>query len=263
MKQKMIICNRVKYNKIDYCVFKSTCGSDFLFITDNMQFNNVNNLFWLKCDSECIMHYIYINGMKKKIYLHDIVMNNINNINNTNRNTCYYHINGQHNDCRQINLKRIDNPCSKLECARKKHIELYTNIDFENIPKYVWFKKNRLDGKESFIFEFNKNNINIKWSSVDNDDLSQYFKLEHVKKYLRKLKSQPKYKILFEKYDIGCKYNEQYYELLKSYNKIIELSNFDCANDFIAEIPINCDLLNEDLSNLSNDEIELLYNIDV
>ena len=175
------------------------------------------------------------------------------------------HINRIGTDNRKENL-RIISPSAQLvnqnKIKRKAKLPENSGIKIDDLPRCVWYckdnKKKKGDGFCVDIKGISKLK-NITWYSSKDSTLSLRFKLEQTKKYIRYIINT--YKKELEPYSIEKNYTIQGLELLKSYNEILKLSNYDCVNKNIIKIDEKNYLI-ENLNGLTTQEKGLLKNYD-
>lgn len=183
------------------------------------------------------------------IYLHEIVMklkkasSKISSI---------IHINKINIDNRYSNLI-FDTP--KKDCTKNLHkkqriIDLSKyGIDVQKIPSFVWYLNEDDTHGNRFIVDLGP----IKWKSTSSVCLSLRYKLEETKKFLRLNKD--KYPTLFKDYSMNGDLNNNGENLKKEFYDIIQLAGFNYKYQSTIKTD---DFLKEDLSGLSEIEIELL-----
>lgn len=255
----------VTYNNKTYFVGKITkTGTDHLFVTNYEFKDNIIYNQWLLGSTGYICVYVYINGTRHTLQLHNYVMGKYT-FDGQGQEYIYDHINRIPTDNRKENLRlynTVEN--NSNQSRRKRTIELPENcgVKVEEIPTGVWFSKERtIKNKKHgtyFTIEIKENDENIVyWHSATTVELSLKFKLEQTKKYLRLLKeSKPE---IFKTHNIEYELNEEAIKLAKEYNEIIKLSGYTCVNDNLVKIN-DRNYLKEDLNGLSEQEIELLNN---
>jgi hypothetical protein len=183
------------------------------------------------------------------IYLHEIVMklkkasSKISSI---------IHINKINLDNRYVNLI-FDTPkkdCTKNLQKKQRIIDLSKyGIDVQKIPSFVWYLNEDDTHGNRFIVELGP----IKWKSTSSMCLSLRYKLEETKKYLRLNKD--KYPSLFKDYSMNGDLNNNGEILKKEFYDIIQLAGFNYKYQPTYKTD---DFLKEDLSGLSDIEVELL-----
>lgn len=183
------------------------------------------------------------------IYLHEIVMklkkasSKISSI---------IHINKINVDNRYSNLifdtKRKD--CTKNLQKKQRTINLSRyGIDVQNIPSFVWYLNEDDSHGDRFIVELGP----IKWKSTSSMCLSLRYKLEETKKFLRLNKD--KNPDLFKDYSMNGDLNKNGEILKKEFYDIIQLAGYNYKYQPTYKTD---DFLKEDLSGLSDIEVELL-----
>ncbi|ARF11209.1 hypothetical protein Klosneuvirus_1_66 [Klosneuvirus KNV1] len=253
----------VTYNNKKYFVGKITkTDTDHLFVTNCVFKDNIIYNQWLLGGTGYICVYVYIDGTRHTLQLHNYVMGKYT-FDGQGQPYVYDHINRIPTDNRKENLRFYSTTENVSNLTkRKRSIELPENcgIKPEEIPTGVWFSKERLikgiKHGAHFTVEIKEDSDEIAgWRSASTIELSLKFKLEQTKKYLRLLKeSKPE---IFKKHNIEYELNEEAIKLAKEYNEIIKLSGYNCVKDNLVKIN-DYNYLKEDLTGLTEQEIELL-----
>lgn len=146
-----------------------------------------------------------------------------------------------------IHLKKI---VLKIYTKKQRIIDLSKyGIDVQKIPSFVWYLNEDDTHGNRFIVDLGP----IKWKSTSSVCLSLRYKLEETKKFLRLNKD--KYPTLFKDYSMNGDLNNNGENLKKEFYDIIQLAGFNYKYQSTIKTD---DFLKEDLSGLSEIEIELL-----
>ena len=205
----------VTYKKKDYCVFLLKHRKKKVPILINKSFYHLLNEYdnW-KCDkTHKISCSKIIDGVEKKIYLHNLLLKN-------NSNKKISHINKINNDNRIENLTYVTkNNININKNKRKRTIKIFKNNLTQRIPTYVWYQKS--DGSHGDRFVVKLGNKIFKTTS--SKKISLKCKLEEAKHIVNVLrKKYPKY---FSKCSVNGELNEIGKKLYLSYCKILEIFN--------------------------------------
>lgn len=257
------------YNNNYYTVFKLKYKN--LDIPVLLSFNDFKiikkmNKNW-KCNNLGFISYSYdFNGIKKDVYLHEIVMlikNKDEGLKNLNKSIL--HINRVGLDNRRENLiydiagKESNKNCKKK--SRTTELPKASGIDPNEIPTYIWYMRGDNTHGERFTVKIG----DISWITTSSQDLSLRYKLEEAKMFLRnilKIRSD-----LYQEYCMNGDYTEEGKELLKSFYKLIHLVGFNHIEEFIPEnntfelLKPNIDLLDYDEIKILKDKRNLIKNI--
>ena len=212
------------------------------------------NLSWHINDYGYVVSHFKLETKIYETNLHDIVMK----LNNQNKNKPILHINRLGIDNRQDNLMYDEhNKQIKKNTKKKTRIIQLQVINPESIPSFIWYMKPDKTHGERFVFSLG----DINWKSASSNKLSLRFKLEQTKKYLRFLKEGNNE--IFNTFSMNGDLNEEGKKQLSIFYNIAKLSKFDHLNLDILQH--NTDYyLREDITGLSNNEVDLLHdwNID-
>lgn len=245
----------INYNNKSYIVCKKNYkNTDKLFLVDNEFKEEIIYKNWFYMTNGYIA---YQKDDKKFVYLHNFIMNILGNIN---INKTIDHIDRIPTDNRKENLRSIsqtEQSINQKKKIRKSTLPQSCNINVDDLPRGVWYRKKHKKNAENFVFEI-KGSLNIYWQSCTDKTLSLKFKLEQTKKYIRYLiEKYPELK----KYSIETNYTDEAITLIKSYNEILKLSGYDCVRDNFIKINEK-NYLSENLNGLNEKEIELLNSLD-
>lgn len=252
----------VDYDNKKYIVCKIYSNVPKLFIVDYDNENIINHK-WFSTQLNYIGKTLYLDNRRVPLYLHNYVMGKYT-FDGKGQDEMYDHINRITSDNRKANLRLVNYTSNNLNQTRKERIVVLPKdckVNKDNIPKCVWYIqakiRNGIHHGDGFVVDICKNGNAIKWTSATTTELSLRFKFEQTKKYLRLLKEiNPK---IFEEHNIESDYNDEALKLAKEYNEILKLSGFKCAKDKLVKINEK-NYLKEDLSDLTEKEIELLKN---
>ena len=260
---------RVKYANRDYVVCQINYHSKpLLFVVNASGFQKVKKYKqWNYIGSGYIGHFYYPSKNNRKgrklMYLHNLVMNKLTH-DGKGQQLTIDHINRIGTDNRKENLRLISQSHQNNNQKRKKRkTKLPEDCGFtwDDVPKNVWYVKPTKTHVARFCVEIKTETLKVTWKTTSSKDVSLKFKLEHMKKYLRILRD--KYPNKFQKYNICNTVNKKVNKLIRSYNNILKLSDFDCVKDNIVS-RVKCkDTLQVSPVGLTKQEKKLLTTIAV
>jgi hypothetical protein len=265
--QDLINFRDVEYNKIKYTVIKSnTKTNKNLFVIDIENKDKVQSRNWHKnMATGYIGSTVYENNIKKELYLHNFIQNNLI-LGIKGQVQTIDHINRIPTDNRKENLRLLSQSAQNMnQSKRTRHIDLPKdcNIIVENIPKNVYFHKEDL--RFGSYFEIDIKNMpdgsRFRKKSSKSKNISLKCKLEEIKKYLNELGK--KYPTLIDERNINTEYGDKAIELIKSYNEIIKLSGFKFWEENIVPIPEQKKYTENDTKILSKKEKLIIKNVSI
>jgi len=240
---------KVIYKDKEYAVYKLMYNTTITYpvIIDWNKHDDVESLekSWHINDTGNV---ICAHRLDNKIYefnLHDLILR----LNDIEKKQSVIHINKLGIDCRLNNLIYNDT-IIKRNMKKKERTLQIEDLDMNKIPSYIWYMKADKTHGDRFVVNID----DINWKSTSKNNLSIHYKLEQTKKYLRFLKQS--YPQLFSIYSMNGDLNETGKQRLDEFFKIAFSAGFTHLN----EISLNNTkkYLQEDLSHLSHDEIQLL-----
>lgn len=282
----------IEYDKRYYTVVILThLGNEIPILLDRLIYKIIKQFgyHWYVNDKNhvyAIRPYIYKNEHREEyIYIHDMVMRLgnlgiLNMLNTSQRKNStseiikymrsalllsgdtdikypIIHINRVHFDNRYANLQ-YDIPgkvCAKNTKKKKRTIDLEKyGISVQELPTYVWYLKPDRSHGGRFCVEIPNE---ISWRSTSSKQLSLRFKLEEVKKYLRFLKRQRP--DIFDQFCMNGDLSRSGKILIEEYGKMIEKVGYTIP---ISVINRTDQFIKKDLSDLTSEEIYILYSID-
>lgn len=165
------------------------------------------------------------------------------------------HLNRIHFDNRYVNLQLdIPNKTTYVKNIKKKkrtiNLKKY-GISVEELPTYVWYLKPDASHGGRFCIEIPGE---ISWRSTSSKKLSLRYKLEETKKYLRYLnRNRPD---IFNYFSMNGDLNLEGRTLLKEYNKMIRLLNYEVPIQEVSNTEL---FIKKDITDLTAEEIYILY----
>ena len=233
-----------KNNKYIVCYIPFN-NDDKLFVIDESRKEDIINKKWaFKKESGYISRSITNEEKRSELYLHNFVMNNID------QTLLIDHINDHGCDNRLENLQILNK--HEYNNNIKRHFNLPTDcgIKVEDIPKFIAYRKGNTSHGDIFIIDIKLSSGDIKWHSTSSKSMDTKTKLNQTIEKLNEFnKINPELIKLNKKINNNNKQNE----LKKSYNEILLLSNY----------PI--EIINKNLILLENEikidpKIEVKYN---
>lgn len=242
----------VEYKNNSYCVcrYQKQNGKNKLFIIDEEDLEKVTDSghTWYEVNGY-VGYTEMINRENFTHYLHNLVKDKASGGGKGQKLTID-HINRIPHDNRKVNLRLVSQTIQNKNQGDKRrgsNLPEDCDIEEEEIPKCVSYRRADKTHGERWVFEIKENGKRILSKSSTNDnDFSLRDKLIHIKKRILDLAEEfPKY---FEDRGILENYSDEQLQLMKQFNKIIKLSGYKCAEDNLIEIPekkvLECDIEN-------------------
>jgi hypothetical protein len=158
----------VKYNNKDYVVGKVVYNDSFMyFVIDEEDYPKIRDYRWCKFSNNYIGRSVFIDGVKKVIYLHNVIMNRLGFPGKGSKETVD-HINRNGLDNRKENLRILTQSEQNLNQSKKsRSIQLPedSGLTAEGIPKHIWYVKANGNHGDRFAIEFKTENITWKTTS--------------------------------------------------------------------------------------------------
>lgn len=214
-----ILYAHVKYDNKEYTVLKIKFNDGFIKgIIDKEEFIKVKDYSWHYVANRYISHGLQIDGTKKELYLHNMVMGRIGFPGKGSKESVD-HINRNGLDNRKENLRLITQSEQNLNQKQKeRRVELPEGIGItvEDLPKHVWYIK--ANGSHGDRFGIDLKTENIKWKTTSAKNVSIKDKLKSAKEQLQVYyKQYPYLNPLCEDK------NKEIDDLMKSYEEIVGL----------------------------------------
>jgi hypothetical protein len=224
----------ITYTNVVYNNKKYTVGSlqskskNINFVFDTEDIDKVKNLSLHYASDSYISNGVIVDGKKKELYLHNIIMNRLVFPGKGTKETVD-HINRNGLDNRKENLRILTQSEQNLNQSKKaRRVELPEDSGLipENIPKHIWYVKANGYHGDRFAIEFKTENIT--WKTTSSKIILLTDKLQFA---IDKLKE---YYIQYPYLNPNNKENiEQINNLTNSYNEIIKLANYSNDEDNI------------------------------
>lgn len=223
----------VTYNNKNYIVCYLLFNNDEkLFVIDASKKDEVINKKWhfIK-ENGYISKCSIIDGQRKELTLHNFLLNkdgykDQKYVDHINKNGCDNRFENlqELTYTESINLKRI------LIIPEEKH--------FDDIPKFITYRKGTMRNGDRFIIEIKLESGNINWQSTSSKNVDTNTKLKHALYTLNEFN-----KTNLELQELNKKINniEKKSELIRSFNEIIRLSGYPS------------DIINKNLMNLAKE----------
>ena len=180
---KDVIYNNKQYVVCSIISPKKT--TQFVFDKDDYEKVKIHN--WCITSVGYIASTKYIDGVKKLLLIHNIIMNRINFLGKGVKETVD-HINRNPLDNRKENLRIVSQTEQNLNQKKKSRIvELPDGCEIapNDIPKHVWYVRANGAHGDRFAIEFKTENI--LWKSSSSKKLSLQEKLDQAKQKLHEL----------------------------------------------------------------------------
>lgn len=230
----------VEYKGLKYAVCCKTRNDEpKLFVIDAKYVDAVNNknkswyfvnvyIGYITKDTDTDIKYI--------TYLHDFIMdvttdNDEENIVN--------HINQIPTDNRKVNLQIVDKSIQHSKKGSHKRTVILpkkSGIQPDEIPKCVYYVPPKGKHGDKFTINIMHNGERHEWHTSTSVKYSLKYKLIEAKVML--LDIEKKHPEIVENKNIICNYTRRQIKLMKEYNEIIKLSDYDCVDDNLVKIPI-------------------------
>jgi ribulose bisphosphate carboxylase small subunit len=156
------------------------------FVIDFEDKNKVAQYSWHKC-SNYLASSQYVNGCKKEIFLHNLIMNKLTFEGKGQRETVD-HINRNPLDNRKCNLRIVSQSMqnmNKNKRTRRGELPECYNIDANSLPKNISYVKARGNHGDGFCVEFKKDGKKIYNPYIRSKVLTIEEKLEKIKVLLQ------------------------------------------------------------------------------
>jgi hypothetical protein len=214
---EMVFYDDVSYKGQEYTVGTIQFKGDFLhFIFDKDDYDKVSCRPWHFQSGKYIGSTVYINKIKKELYLHNLVMNRLE-YPGKGATESVDHINRNGLDNRKENLRVISQSQQNINQSKKKRKVILPEdcgIDPDSIPKHIWYV--RANGAHGDRFAIELKTEGLTWKGTSSKSVSLADKLAAAKQKLEELyKEFPYLHPSFEETKVK--------ELTESFNAIISL----------------------------------------
>ena len=215
----VITYTNVVYNNKEYTVGSlQSNNKNINFVFDTEDIDKVKNLSLHYASNSYISNGVIVDGKKKELYLHNIIMNRLGFPGKGSKETVD-HINRNGLDNRKENLRILTQSEQNLNQSKKtRRVELPEDSKLipENIPKHIWYVKANGYHGDRFAIEFKTENIT--WKTTSSKIVSLKDKLQLAIDKLKEYYIQ--YPYLNPNNEEN---NKQINDLIHSYNEIIKL----------------------------------------
>lgn len=214
-----ILYTHVEYHGKEYTIMKIQFNNGFIkTIIDKEDFIKVKDYSWHYIANSYISHGLQIDGKKKELYLHSMVMGRIAFPGKGSKESID-HINRNGLDNRKENLRLVTQSAQNINQKQKeRRIELPADsgVTVDEIPKHVWYIKS--NGSHGERFGIDLKTENVKWKSTSAKNVSLQDKLKAAKEHLQ---------IYYQQFPYLNPNNEnknkEMEDLTKSYEEIVGL----------------------------------------
>ena len=221
--------SNVEYNNKQYIVGCIKYNDNkILFVFDGNRTDVLDKKWHFRSDGGYIANaFRHTDNKRKELYLHNFVMDKLT-FNGKGQHHTIDHINRIPTDNRVENLRLLSQSHQNInQSRRERKVELPTDCGFtsKHLPKNIYYVKSRGNHGDRFNIEIKCPGIeDINWFSTSSKTESLKVKLQQSIYKLLDLKEKiPELGNIIETIDNVQERNN----LIKSYNEIIKLSNFD------------------------------------
>lgn len=216
-----IVYTNVLYHNKEYTIMKIKFNDGFIkTVIDTEEFIKVKNYSWHYVANGYVSHGLQIDGKKKELYLHNMVMDRLVFPGKGTKESVD-HINRNGLDNRKENLRIVTQSAQNINQKQKeRHIELPADsgININDIPKHVWYIKP--NGAHGERFGIDLKTEKIKWKTTSAKNVSLKDKLQSAKNQLQ---------IYYQQFPYlnpsSEDKNKEIEELSKSYDEIVKLAD--------------------------------------
>jgi hypothetical protein len=182
----LIAYTTVVYNTYEYVVGTLVSkGKPVNFVFDKEDFDKIKDKSWHVTTEAYISHGITVDGKRKALYLHNLVMDRLEHTGKGSTESID-HINRNGLDNRKENLRLITQTEQNLNQKRKgRTITLPpdSGINAEEIPKHIWYIK--ANGHHGDRFGIDLKTEGIKWKTTSAKNVTLQDKLQAAKDQLK------------------------------------------------------------------------------
>jgi hypothetical protein len=215
-----IIYSHVIYYGSEYTIMKVKYNNEYIkAVIDTEDFIKIKDYNWHYTANSYISHTIRVDGKQKALYLHNIVMNQLEHPGKGSRQSID-HINRNGLDNRKENLRLItqsEQNINQKQKERRIELPVDSEISIDDIPKHIWYIKS--NGSHGDRFGIDLKTENIKWKTTSAKNISLKDKLNSAKEQL-----QQYYKLYPYLNPNDENKNTEFNILTYSYQEIIQLS---------------------------------------
>ena len=183
-----VIYKYIEYNNNKYII--GSILNNFInkyFIIDYDDYEKVKQYSWHINSNKYIGSTIYIDKVKKELYLHNLIMNKLT-FEGKGQIETVDHINRNPLDNRKKNLRIITQSEQNLnQKTKSRKITFPENYSIkpEDIPKHIWYMKENGSHGERFVIEFKTENI--VWKGTASKKIKVEDKLKEANDKLQEL----------------------------------------------------------------------------
>ena len=182
----LITYTTVVYNTYEYIVGTLVSkGKPVHFVFDKEDFDKIKDKTWHLTTDTYISHGIAVDGKRKALYLHNLVMDRLEHTGKGSKESID-HINRNGLDNRKENLRLLTQTEQNLNQNRKgRTITLPPDcgVKVEEIPKHIWYIK--ANGHHGDRFGIDLKTEDIKWKTTSAKNVTLQDKLQAAKDQLK------------------------------------------------------------------------------
>jgi hypothetical protein len=181
----LITYSDVTYNSRDYIVGTLISNGEIVkFVFDKDDYDKVKGKSWHRAANAYISHGVIVDGKKKELYLHNVVMNRLDHTGKGSTETVD-HISRNGLDNRKENLRILTQTEQNLNQKRKgRKVELPedSGLTVEDLPKHIWYIKP--NGHHGERFGIDLKTEGIQWKTTSSKSVTLQDKLHAAKEKL-------------------------------------------------------------------------------
>ena len=249
---------KIRFNDHSYYVCIYGPAQDQLFVIDSSDLKKILNMrkTWEDHKTKISSTRIRSNGYTFRYYIDKIIMEKyLDEYNERDDGNKYIvkHINGDRRDNRKENLVIVNLNVSIEMINKDIDKKIPKNLKSNDIPRYISYNTSN----NNFVINIKHDGIKYNIQSISSKDLSINGKLEHAKMKLIEFASE--HPDITQEKELLNNYSKTQIRLMKEFNKIIELTDFDCIEENLIEIP-KIKTIKVNLDYLSKKDRDILTN---
>jgi hypothetical protein len=172
----------VTYNNKEYVVgVVFACGDPVVFVFDKEDHPRVSERIWHRCANNYISSGVIVDGKKKELFLHNLVMNRPLYLGKGQTETVD-HISRNGFDNRKENLRVVSQTEQNLNQKSRRRTAVLPadcGLTMEDIPRHIWYIKANGAHGDRFAIEFKSEGVT--WKTTSSKSVSLCDKLTAAK----------------------------------------------------------------------------------